>query len=344
MPKKKRHHYIPQFYLRRFSINSEGKSIALFNLKNKRFIENAPIKHQACKSFLYGDDDDEVEDALAKIEDKIARFFYFWTEKKDLFPPPDNSKAFTLLKRFILYQAHRTPKSGSNAIDSINAGVKVMFKEYLPQLYEDIKNGKLIHKDPVLFSLFQSAEHEHLLNFLDCKFLVNLSSLPFITSDAPVVFYNKLMEKASNYIGATGLVSKGLQIFYPIHPRLMICMYDPQVYDFGNGCTNCTGTESIEAINQLNGLQLINSHSQLFFDETISEEYIHKLKKEYYNYRGTKKNINKIIMQNDRKLFFTSAEEPHINLQLDAFQLKVDPELFKDTICPLRHSSFKRTP
>jgi hypothetical protein len=185
-------------------------------------------------------------------------------------------------------------------------------------------------------------KHENLLNYLDCKILVNLSTLPFITSDAPVVFYNQLMEKANNYVGATGFVAKGLQIFYPIHPRLMICLYDPQVYDFGKGCENCAGTESVEAINQLNALQFINCQSQLFFDDSISEEYIHKLNKEYYSYRGTKKNINKIVIQNDRKFFFTSAEEAHINLKLDTFQFKLDPDLFKDIICPLRHPTFQR--
>lgn len=343
MPKKSNHHYIPQFYLRRFSIRNEGKCIALFNLKNITFIENAPIKSQACKKFLYGADD-EVEDALGKMENEVARFFYFWTEKKDLFPPPANSNAFTFLKQFVLYQAFRVPKIGDEIMSSLNQNIKEYIKVFDPRLAAELEGKYIKHPNPVLFSLFQSTEHEHLLNFMDCKFLVNLSPIPFITSDAPVVFYNQLMEKANNYIAATGLVAKGLQIFYPIHPRLMICLYDPQVYDFGHGCTNSAGTESVEAINQLNGLQLINSQSQLFFDETISEEYIFKLNGEYNRYRGTKKNINKIVMQNDRKFFFTSAEEPHINLKLDVFQLKVNPNLFKDTICPLRHSTLQRSP
>jgi len=68
---KSSHHFIPQFYLRRFSIRDEGKSISLYNLKNKKIIQNAPIKHQACKKFLYRADD-EVENALGKMENEVA--------------------------------------------------------------------------------------------------------------------------------------------------------------------------------------------------------------------------------------------------------------------------------
>ena len=80
------------------------------------------------------------------------------------------------------------------------------------------------------------------------------------------------MEKAGSYIGATGLVMKGLQVFYPIHPRLLNCLYDSGVYNLCGGSVNCCSTESTEEIHQLNALQFINSNSQLFFDEFISEE------------------------------------------------------------------------
>ena len=46
MTKKKRHHFIPRFYLKRFSINNEGKALGLYNLDNKKFIKNAPLKIQ----------------------------------------------------------------------------------------------------------------------------------------------------------------------------------------------------------------------------------------------------------------------------------------------------------
>jgi len=151
------------------------------------------------------------------------------------------------------------------------------------------------------------------------------------------------MEQADNYMGATGLVTKGLQIFYPIHPRLMICLYDSNVYDFGDGCDNCCATESIEEVHQLNGLQLINCKSQLFFDDLISKEYVEELCKHFEEYTGKSKNINRIINQGNRKFYLTSSEDVQIDLSLDFFKLKVDPNDFKDEIAPVRHPSFTKT-
>lgn len=341
MTKKKRHHYIPRFYLKRFSTNNEGTTLGLYNLNNRKFIQNAPIKSQAYENFLYGEDD-EIENALAEMEGGVSQMFNYWTEEKLLYPPPSETNGSKLLKRFILYQIYRTPKSGNDIMETINQGIKTFAKEFKPEIWESLKEATLTHDNPVLFGLINSIEHENLLNFLDCKFLVNLSLLPFITSDSPIIQYNQLMEQAGNYKGATGLATKGLQIFYPIHPRLMICLYDSNVYDYGNGCINCTSTESIEEIHQLNGLQLINCQSQLFFDEYISEKYIKELNQHYKKYRNKSKKNNKIINQGSRKLFLISSEDSQINLALDFFKLKVNPNDFKNISAPLRHPSFER--
>jgi|SRR6218665_1350145 len=339
MAKKKRHHYIPRFYLKRFSNNNEGNFLGLYNLNNKKFIQNAPLKSQAYENYLYGEDD-EIENALAQMESNVARMFYYWTEEKLLYPPPTESNGFKLLKRFILYQAFRTPKSGDNTMETLNEGLKTVVKEFKQDLWNKIKDGTLVHENPVLLSLLHSAEYEHLLNYLECKFIVNLSLLPFITSDSPVIFYNQLMEKAGSYISATGLVAKGLQIFYPIHPRLMICLYDPTVYNLGNSSEGCCSTESVAEIHQLNGLQFINCKSQLFFNDFISEEYVKELKNHYRDYKGKKRKINQIINRDSRKYFYMGSEDTTINLDLDFFALKVNPNDYKDEIAPLRHPSF----
>lgn len=341
MSKKKKHHYVPRFYLKRFSANNEGKFLGLYNLENEVFIEKAPLKNQACKNHLYGKDD-EIENALASMESEVAKMFYYWTEERLLFPPPPETNGFKLLKQFILYQSYRTPKSGIDITKTINQSLKKVIKEFKPDLWKSFKDSTLIYENPELLGLLNSVKHINLLNFLDCKFLVNLSLLPFITSDAPVIYYNQLMEKAGNYVGATGLVAKGLQIFYPIHPRLMICLYDPKVYDFGDGNEDCSATESIEEVHSLNGLQLINSQSQLFFNQNISKEYIIELSNNYKEYRQSSKNINEIIKQGNRKFLFTSSESAHIDLELSFFKLKINPLNFKNEIAPIRHSSFKQ--
>lgn len=343
MANKKRHHYIPRFYLKRFSVNNGGKFISLYNYKSDVFVRQAALRHQAYENFLYGEDD-EIENALAEMENNVAKMFHYWTEEKLLYPPPAESNGFKLLRQFMLYQAYRTPKSGNELMQLLNDGLKTVIKKFKPDLWKQIKGGTLAHENPVLLSLFNSVKHENLLSYLECKFIVNLSELPLVASDAPVIFYNQLMEAAGNYIGATALVAKGLQIFYPIHPRLIVCLYDANVYDLGNGCTNCCSTESVEEIHQLNALQFINSESQLFFDDMISEEYIKELCRQYEEYRKEPKNVSTLINSGARKFFFTGTKGPNINLNLDFFKILVNPKEYEHEVGPLRHSSFTRPP
>lgn len=341
MPDKKKQHYVPKFYLRRFSMNEDEKTIGLYNFSNERFITNASIENQGYKNYFYGKDG-EVEKAFEKMENQIARLFNYWTKEKLLYPPPIETNGYKLLKQFILYQAYRVPKSGEDYTKSLNDRLKVFLKEFKPELAKKFEGCRIEFEESVLIMLFNAIEHEHLLEFMDCRFLVNLSPLPFLTSDNPVIFYNQLMEKANSYVGATSLVTKGLQIFYPIHPRLMICLYDPKVYDFGKGSKNCIGTESIEEIHQLNGLQFINSSSQLFFNEEVLEEYIAELNSDFGSLRGTEQNISKAFNVGSRKFFYISSEDARIDLELEAFTLKVNPKDFEKMVVPLRHPSLER--
>src|SRR5690606_19279174 len=102
----------------------------------------------------------------------------YWTDERVLYPPPPETNGFKLLKRFVLYQAFRTPKSGSDIMEMLNQGMKTFVKEFKPELWERFNEGTFVHKNPVILGLFRSIEYEHLLDYLECKFLVNLSLLP----------------------------------------------------------------------------------------------------------------------------------------------------------------------
>lgn len=321
MSKRKNHHYVPRFYLKRFSHSNEGLLIGLYNLKNKIFIKKAPVKHQASSDYLYGKDD-EVESELSKLESNISKLFYYWTEEKLLIPPPENSNGLTILKRFILYQIFRTPKAGEDVNKSSDKALKILSKNIFPEMWEEIKDSKLQHSEPALLALLNCVDKEHTLDFLSCKFLVNLSDLPFITSDAPVVLYNQLMENCDNYVGATGLTSKGLQIFYPIHPRLMICLFDSNEYDYGT--TDCISTKLVEDSHQLNALQFINCNSQLFFNEYIEKDYLDLMIREYQPEKNGRKIINEFITTSDgRKFLYSSFEDSKIKLHLSFCTAKI---------------------
>ena len=331
MSKRKNHHYIPRFYLKHFATNEDRKAIGLYNLDNKKFIENAPIKHQASSDYLYGNDE-VVESWLADIEGVIAKMFYYWIDEKTFIPPPENSNGYLIFKRFILYQLHRTPKAGRESIEHLNEAMLKILPLLAPEIKGKIDGLKLEHPEPILYTLFKSTDKEYLLDYLKFKFVVNLSDLPFLTSDSPVILYNEFMEKSGNYIGATGLASKGLQIFYPIHPRLMICMYDPFVYKCKES-ENCVSTDKVEDIHQFNVMQYLNCDTQLFFDDTICKEYIEtNIVDEYEHLKTPQKSINTIINNgNNKLLFFTGIENFHINLNLSFMKVMFDSKIKSST-------------
>ena len=68
MPKRK-HHYVPKFYLRAFA--SASDRINLYNFKRDLFVENAALKDQCYKHRFHGTTDD-LEDTLCKVESDMA--------------------------------------------------------------------------------------------------------------------------------------------------------------------------------------------------------------------------------------------------------------------------------
>jgi hypothetical protein len=100
MGRRKSHHYIPRFYLKRFSDALGQKTISLYNYVNSKYIAAAPIKSQCCEDYLYGKDD-EIEEALAQLETVVSKLFDIWTEKKELAipPTPSGNEALAILRR-----------------------------------------------------------------------------------------------------------------------------------------------------------------------------------------------------------------------------------------------------
>lgn len=57
----KNQHYIPQFYLKRFGANNK---IDVYDINNKKYIENSNVANFACEKYFYDIDLDKIEDEL----------------------------------------------------------------------------------------------------------------------------------------------------------------------------------------------------------------------------------------------------------------------------------------
>src|SRR5262245_45861293 len=93
MPQNKEQHFVPRFYLKRFS--KDKKSICLYNLKSKKKIVNANLKKQCYKDYFYGKEL-ALENTLGSIETEVSKILSL-IDSSETLPPPETSEYFYLI-------------------------------------------------------------------------------------------------------------------------------------------------------------------------------------------------------------------------------------------------------
>ncbi|MEM9226806.1 MAG: DUF4238 domain-containing protein, partial [Verrucomicrobiota bacterium] len=70
MPEYKKQHYVPKFYLRKFTNND--RLINLFNIDTESAVHGASLKHQCYKEYFY-DKDGTMENMFQLIERDFSK-------------------------------------------------------------------------------------------------------------------------------------------------------------------------------------------------------------------------------------------------------------------------------
>lgn len=264
----KKQHYVPRFYLRFFSNNGENTHVGLYNFRNNIYISGADITNQAYENFFYGNDND-IEKGLMDLETDVARILNRINAGNNI--PKPNTPQYAYIFLFTLLQAQRTMR----AVEKSNEGFDKLLETLLPE--EDKGKYTLRFENPAILNLITMVDSLHVAMDLACKLIINNSSIPFITSDDPVVKYNQFLERKGKRNGLTGLASKGLQMFYPISPNRMLLFYDSKVYKIGDKKKNWVETKNKEDIFSLNLLQTLDCWEQIFFNQTITQWNIEQI-------------------------------------------------------------------
>lgn len=270
---KKNQHYIPRFYLKKFSFESNEKQIGIFNIQKSFFYQTATLKNQGARNFFYGHDG-EIEENLSNIEGHLSTSINQIINNRKV-PIKRGFEHFQLLN-FVALTHLRNP----TLIDSMKATRELM-KSNLLQLDPNVDADKLVPEIPhetaievALSSIMQVVEN---IADLDFKLLINKTKFPFITSDFPVVKYNKFLEVKNWDRGKTGFGNTGLKIFIPINPEMTIILFDSMVYKVGNKKDCFCELRNENDVDQLNILQLLNCLETVYFNENCSEHYIRTL-------------------------------------------------------------------
>lgn len=259
MPQNKKHHYVPRFYLKRFS--EDGKSINLWNIKKEQKIETASLKNQCYKNYFYGKDL-QFEHALDSVEGQVASLFQN-VDRHNVLPRLGSPEHFSLIV-YILIQYGRTEYS-TEALDEMSDKLaKHLLRPVAEKHNFDISRVTIGIKDVSQQSLGFLVPNYPLLLDLHCKLLLNKTNEEFITSDNPVVFYNHFLSFRT--LGSnTGLASKGLQIFLPIGPSNSLVLYDRDVYSLGKSASPVVDIHSPQDIYELNTLQYCSALNNIYF-------------------------------------------------------------------------------
>jgi hypothetical protein len=333
MTDNKKHHYVPKFYLKRFS--TDGRSINLYNLKSTKKIIKANLSNQCFKNYFYGEDL-TVEHALCEAEGEAASVFRMVEQKGTL--PDVWSLGYLAIVQYVLIQYSRTAYMAGALNEMSDQMAKHVLQPMAKSNGIDLDDFVIEIKNTAPYVLGLSMQNYPFLLDLGYKLLVNKTDEEFVTSDNPVVFYNQLMSFRRSG-GNTGVASKGLQIFFPIDPNLAIILYDTDVYAIGANKMAVIEITALSDVYQLNALQMCSASENVYFgDARMNLEAIHKKALPFLREQKARLDVypKGDTAQRRRELLSSSRVEIRTNLDLTFVRIRTSAKCWRDSFKKLK--------
>jgi hypothetical protein len=284
MAEYKKHHYVPQFYLKNFSHNRHV--VYTYNLNHKK--EFRIKTNNICKEdYFYGNNVD-FEKSLSKLEDEHAIIIRKLINNPSIYSL--ELKEQLHLDLFILMLHSRTKLSSKFMDEFINAfydtSIKPLLKDSLNlkekgYSSQEIDATSLKMDTSQLFAMETAMKGVDLISDLFPVFLINDTEEVFVTSDNCVCLYNYVKLKGH---GTLGFQSPGLQIFCPLNENLVLLLVDQAHYQIdldnnrnGEGTVYINKSSDIDAINKL---QILNCDETIIYSDEHYQNHIMKLHSE----------------------------------------------------------------
>lgn len=311
MSTPKRHHFVPQFYLKRFT--SGKRYIRCLHRASGTIISRASIKGQCAIDNFYGWQDN-IEWSLGAIEARAANLF-----RKidiDIELPDKLSFEWQEILIFMALQSSRTQLSGRESDEMSDYYFKLMHQYEAKKAGVDLTKFRIGSQFPAALPMQLSMQAYPALNALDRCLLINKSRMPFLTSDNPVVHYNSRFSTIDR-LGIIGLTSEGLQIFYAISPFLMIMLFDPSSYRRPSNAYTKVLRET--DVIQLNILQYLWSGEVVFWQDAKIDSSIREISrhcKPFLPYeRSVTRESDHIDLDGDKKGSLLHSYRAHAPLE-----------------------------
>jgi hypothetical protein len=252
---KRKHHFVSRFYLKAFASDDGGRQLHVYNLKRGLPIQSASLKDQCYRHHFYGEHDD-LEDAFAGVEGLVAPAIGRAIEQQRA--PDNGSDDHKALIMFVALQNGRTAA----------AMLRVQFAANL--LADAVHDGSppadFLTTEEEALTLSLSTLPEMMAGLIDLRIhvIVAPDGHQFITSDHPVCRFNHYCHGIKG-MGVLGGVSRGLQIYVPLSPKIGVLLFDSGVYKVGRRGTAASSIATPEDVLRLNQLVFLAAHENLYF-------------------------------------------------------------------------------
>ena len=338
----KNEHYVPRRYLSHFAnekrffvFDKEKEQIrpgSIEDYASERYFYD--IDFEALKADKMQQDPDfvfepEIEKIMKEVDEQHIEKWFGENVETWLFDPIDtiistfvmsnpaklnvteviSEKNLDYLSLYISLQIIRS-KEFRNYIIEMNERVPVLLAkkmalqkkdyeqlEFLENIKMKVKNKnyeKLLHAQ-ILMNEEVSYKVAEMLRSKIWVIGYNTSDVDLITSDNPVVRYGRL--------GKHGLNSKGIEIMFPITPKLIICIRDPEYFWFDADVHKHFQKLAKDEIEYYNSFQVLQSYRYVFGKkkefQSVSDIIKHRPELKDINREKRdceKKSVNKILL------------------------------------------------
>jgi len=226
----------------------------LFNIPSARAIQNASVRDQCAKDYLYGKDG-HVEAALARLEGDYSTIIKRLSDGETL-----NEAALKLLRFVVFVQARRTEAAIKLAQTAESKFSDEVFARDLEQRPPATPESQLMRQ-----SLKMSVDGMRYVEDLKAVIIVNETKRDFVTSDNPALLTNKFHFQRLRQ-DSFGYGNSGAMLVMPVTPNHLFLGYDTGVYtipELAGG--KQIAIRKVEDVDALNELAYLSASSNVYF-------------------------------------------------------------------------------
>lgn len=235
----------------------------MFRVKPGLLVPAASIAGQCCIEYLY-DFAPNLEDLLSEAEGTAAELLRQVDAHQSV--PDQKSPEAADLRWYIVLQRLRTHAAGHVTDVQVDYLGKKLLEgdESLSEM--DLDQFEIRNTYRVALPMMAVSEVSPIAQDLTLCLLRNETQRELISSDHPVVLHNRYCE-GIDYEGCLGWNCRGIQVFFPISPTLLLALVDTDVYQvrgskFGPYTVRLKSERDVA---QLNRLQVLNAEAHTYF-------------------------------------------------------------------------------